>query len=180
MTWLTIILGLYAVWVLSTLYRLYTNYLSARKTGLPMIFLPFNHYHPIWMILSVPIFQPLAAKLLPEWLYLPIDLATYGWEFRRGSSIFERYGPAFIFVTAGSNELSLIDPELATEVLKRIKEFPQTAMADVIMSIFGSNLLTSNGETWARQRKLIAPNVNEKISKLVFGESARQARQMLA
>src|ERR1700753_768488 len=108
MTWLTIILLLYAVWVLSTLYRLYTNYLSARKTGLPMIFLPVNHYNPIWMILSVPIIRPLAEKLLPEWMYESVDLATYGWEFRRGYSIFEKYGPAFIFVTGGANELSVI------------------------------------------------------------------------
>jgi cytochrome P450 len=74
----------------------------------------------------------------------------------------------------------LIDPELATEILKRIKDFPQTDMGSVIMDIFGPSLLTSNGETWARQRKLIAPNVNEKISGLVFGESIRQAREMLS
>ncbi|KAJ9615390.1 hypothetical protein H2200_001465 [Cladophialophora chaetospira] len=180
MTWLAIILGLYLLWVGSTFYHFYINYLSARKTGLPLIILPISHYNPIWMILSVPIIQPLAAKLLPEWLFEPIDVATYGWEFRRGYSIFEKYGPAFILVTASSNELSLIDPEFATEVLKRIKDFPQTVMAKVIMDIFGPSLLTTDGEAWARQRKLIAPNVNEKISGMVFGESIRQAQQMLS
>ncbi len=140
MTWITIVLGLYLLWVGSILYRLYTNYLAARKTGLPLIFLPVNHYNPIWMILSVPIIQPLAAKFLPDWLFEPIDLATYGWEFRRGFSIFEKYGPAFVLVTGGANELSLIDPELATEVLKRIKEFPQPVMSKIIMDTFGPSL----------------------------------------
>ena len=92
----------------------------------------------------------------------------------------KKYGPAIILVTGGANEISLIDPELATEILKRLKEFPQTEMANVIMDIFGPSLLTSNGEAWTRQRKLIAPNLNEKISKLVFGESVRQAHEMLS
>ena len=96
------------------------------------------------------------------------------------SSIFQKYGPAFILATPGCNELSIIDPELITEVLKRPKDFPNTDIGEVIMNVFGPSLLTTNGETWSRQRKLIAPNINEKISKLVFGESCRQAREMLA
>ena len=36
-----------------------------------------------------------------------------------------------------------------------------------------------NGERWAKQRKLIASNVNERISGVVWEESARQAREML-
>jgi cytochrome P450 len=180
MTWLTIFLAFYVVWIIATLQAFYKNYSLARKTGLPLLLLPLSHYNPIWMILSVPLIRPLAEKILPEWIYEIVDVATYGWEFRRGWSIFEKYGPAFILVSASANELSVTDPELATEILKRIKDFPQTYMASVIMNIFGPNLLTSEGETWARQRKLIAPNVNEKISKLVFGESVQQAQQMLS
>jgi hypothetical protein len=108
MAWLTILLGLYLFWVASTLYSLFRNYLSARKTGLPLVILPFNHYNPVWMILSVPIIRPLAEKLLPGWMYEPIDLSTYGWEFRLGYSIFEKYGPAFILVSGSANELSVI------------------------------------------------------------------------
>lgn len=180
MSWLTIFLSLWLIWALSCLQRLYKNYVSARKTGLPIIILPINHYNPIWMILSVPM-RPLFKKYLPTWIFEPIELATYGWEFRLKEAIFEKYKtPAFILVTAGANELSLNDPELAYEVLKRIKDFPNTEMASVIMNIFGPSLLTSGGESWARQRKLIAPNVNEKISGLVFAESCRQSREMLA
>ena len=48
------------------------------------------------------------------------------------------------------------------------------------MRIFGDNLITSDGEHWARQRKLIASNINEKISDTVFqGKSRRQAREMM-
>lgn len=179
MTWITILLSLYSLWVASNVWQLLKNYLSARKTGLPIIIFPLNNYHPIWMILSVPL-RPLFEKHLPASIYERIDLATYGFEFRLKESIFKKYGPAFILVTSGSNELSLIDPELAAEVLKRIKDFPNTDISGVILNIFGPSLITSDGENWSRQRKLIAPNINEKISGLVFGESCRQAREMLA
>jgi cytochrome P450 len=77
-------------------------------------------------------------------------------------------------------EMSIIDPELAVEILKRPKDFPNNDITGVILNIFRTSLLTTNGETWSRQRKLIAPNINEKISSLVFGESCCQAREMLS
>ncbi|OAP63844.1 hypothetical protein AYL99_03071 [Fonsecaea erecta] len=178
MSWIAVLVTLYGLWVASTLWNLFKNYLSARKTGLPIVVFPFNNYHPIWMILSVPL-RPFFERFLPAWVYRPINLATYGFEFRDKTALFEKGSPAFVLVTAGSNELSLMDPELATEVLKRIKDFPNTDIAGVILNIFGPSLITTNGENWARQRRLIAPNINEKISGLVFGESCRQAREML-
>ena len=178
MIWL-IFPALFGLWLLSNLYSLFRNYLSARKSGLPIIIFPFNNYHPLWMVLSVPL-RPLFERYLPAWMYKSINLATYGFEFRCKTSIFEKNCPAFILVTAGSNELSLMDPDLATEVLKRIKDFPNTDIGGVILNIFGPSLITSDGDSWTRQRKLIAPNINEKISGLVFGESCRQTREMLA
>ncbi|KAK4946175.1 hypothetical protein LTR10_014687 [Elasticomyces elasticus] len=179
MNWLQAILTLFALWLSSNLYGLLRNYLAARKTGLPLFILPINIYNPIWMISLVPL-NPLFKKFLPTWLYEPVNIATYGFEVRLKSSIFEKYGPAFILVTSGPMEMSIIDPELIVEVLKRPKDFPNTEISAIIMKLFGHNLLSTNGETWSRQCKLIAPNINEKISSLVFGESCRQARDMLS
>ena len=179
MTWTVILLLLFGLWVSSNFYSLFRNYLTARKTGLPILICPINNYNPLWMVSCIPL-NPLYKRLLPSWIYEGIDVASYGFEFRVKSSIFQKYGPAFILATPGCNELSIIDPELITEVLKRPKDFPNTDIGEVIMNVFGPSLLTTNGETWSRQRKLIAPNINEKISKLVFGESCRQAREMLA
>lgn len=41
-----------------------------------------------------------------------------------------------------------------------------------------ADTLQSDGETWARQRRLVAPNLNERISEKVWDESLTQARQM--
>ncbi|KAI1622719.1 cytochrome P450 monooxygenase [Exophiala viscosa] len=179
MSWLAIILTLFALWLSSNLYGLLRNYLAARKTGLPLFLLPINIYNPIWMVTLVPL-NPLFKRIFPSWLYESVDIGTYGFEVRLKSSLFEKTGPAFILVTSGPMEMSIIDPELIFEILKRPKDFPNTEISAVIMDIFGSSVLTTNGETWSRQRKLIAPNINEKISSLVFGESCRQAREMLS
>jgi hypothetical protein len=124
----TALLGLYLLWVLSTLYSFTRNYLTARKTGLPLILFPFSHYNPFFMVLSVPL-RPFVQKILPESIYLNFELATYGWEFRQKNKVFDKYGPAFIFVTASANELSFVDYELAEIVLRRIEDFPNTPMA---------------------------------------------------
>lgn len=48
------------------------------------------------------------------------------------------------------------------------------------MAKFGPNVLTSNGESWSRQRKVVASVINERISKTVFEESIEQASGMIA
>lgn len=179
MPWLLILFSLFAIWAGSNLWSLYKNYLSARKTGLPIVICPVNPYHPLWLIFSVPL-RPLFEKYLPAWIYRRLNLAIYGFEFRGKMDVFGDKGPAFVLVTCGANELSLMDPELAVEVLKRIKDFPNTDIGNVIVGLFGPNLITSGGDSWARQRKLIAPNINEKVSRLVFVESCKQAREMLS
>ena len=47
------------------------------------------------------------------------------------------------------------------------------------MGQFGRNVLTDNGEQWAKQRKVVAGVINERISKTVFNESIRQTEGLL-
>ena len=47
------------------------------------------------------------------------------------------------------------------------------------MAKFGHNVLTTNGERWARQRKIVAGVINERISKTVFNESVHQTAGLL-
>lgn len=47
------------------------------------------------------------------------------------------------------------------------------------MGVFGDNVLTSDGEHWARQRKVLASVVNERVSKAVFTESVTQTQGLL-
>ena len=47
------------------------------------------------------------------------------------------------------------------------------------MGKFGHNVLTTDGDRWARQRKIVASVINERISKAVFSESVRQTLGLL-
>jgi len=47
------------------------------------------------------------------------------------------------------------------------------------MGVFGRNVITDNGEQWAKQRKVVAAVINERISKTVFNESIKQTEGLL-
>jgi hypothetical protein len=157
MAWTTIPILLASLWLGSTFYSLARNYLSARKIGAPIFILPWNTQNPIWMIFSVPL-VPSLEKYLPASWYRVLNMSTYGFEFRLKEDLFGKDdNDAVVLVTSGPVELSIRDPELASEVMRRLKDFPGTDAAGFIMGIFGPNLLTSDGDDWTRQRKLVSP-----------------------
>lgn len=47
------------------------------------------------------------------------------------------------------------------------------------MSRFGHNVVSTDGDRWARQRKIVASVINERISRVVFNESIRQTDGLL-
>ena len=159
--------------------RLTRNYLRARHSNFALLVTPFGPNHIPWMILG-PILRKPLSSLLPPALFTRINTTTYGFEFFEKHHAHARLGKSFLLVTSNNNELNVADPDLAYEILRRPKEFRQTLVGSAVMRIFGDNLITSDGEHWGRQRKLIASNINEKISDTVFQESVRQTREMLA
>lgn len=156
MAWTTIVILLVGLWLVSNFYSLTRNYLSARKIGAPMFIIPWNIYNPVWMIAAVPLVVPL-EKYIPASWYRTLNLATYGFEFRSKEDIFVEDGnDAIVLVTSGPVEVSVRDPEVSSEILKRLKDFPATDVVAVIMNVFGPNLISTNGEDWTRQRKLVS------------------------
>lgn len=158
--------------------RLLRNYLTARRSNLPLLLTPPHPNHILWQLLGVPL-RPLLRSLLPPSLFSRVNHTTYGYEWTERRSTHARLGPSFLLVTSGNNELNVADPALATEILRRPKDFRQTLIGSQVMRIFGDNLITSEGEHWSRQRRLVARNVNEKISGLVWDEAGVQTREMV-
>src|ERR1700761_7187304 len=72
----------------------------------------------------------------------------------------------------------IAEPSVANTVLQRRKEFHQPELVGRILNFLGPTLLAANGEEWQRQRRIIAPNLNERISKSVWAESCSQASKM--
>lgn len=178
MTFLFLILLLLSAFVAHNSYKLISNYVKARKIGLPLVIVPIDPNSIPWMIISVPL-RPVFRRFLPPFIFDRLQMTSYGWEHHAKYQPFEKWGPSFILVTCGSNELWTADPEHATEILKRPRDYNQSIMGNIVMRLFGENLLTTDGEDWSRQRRLIAPTFNERISDTVFRESCRQAEEML-
>ena len=52
---LTIIGCLVALYLARFPYNLARNYIAARKMGLPIIIVPIDQHHLVWMLISVPL-----------------------------------------------------------------------------------------------------------------------------
>ncbi|KAK1463533.1 hypothetical protein CMEL01_13602 [Colletotrichum melonis] len=175
---LTGLIALPILWIASQIWALYTNYKSALTVGLPIIICPYDPENLIHVVLSVP-FRPLLKRLLPPTFFATVELTVVGWEFRDKSSVHDRVGPAFMLVTTGLNQLICADPTMAHAILNGRREFVQPDIVCKVMGFLGSNILTSNGESWSRQRRVVAPVLNERISPEVYKATARQAESFV-
>ncbi|KAL4861594.1 hypothetical protein BDV12DRAFT_207890 [Aspergillus spectabilis] len=164
----------YITWKLISLTRFYMH---GRRSGFPIFIAPFPTKNIIWMVIT-PMLQPLLQKYIPEPLYTRLDVAIYGWECRQKAEIHGRVGKTFVLVTLDECTLWVADPAIANVILQRRKDFLQPEIVSKVMGLFGANVITANGAEWQRQRKMVAPNLNEGISKIVWDESCRQAQQM--
>ncbi|RYP34305.1 hypothetical protein DL767_004299 [Monosporascus sp. MG133] len=168
----------------SFLYGLIRNIYHARRIGLPVFVVPFDQNHFIWMAFSVPL-RPFLKRNLPTSIWNRLTLTIYGWEFPEKRRPFLQYAApqgndkSFMLAGCGRLELWTCDPEVTSEVLRRPRDFQQYDLTKLVMSVFGHNVLTSDGDSWARQRKIVASVINERISKTVFDESVRQTRGMI-
>lgn len=127
MQWLSILSTLIGAYCLSIVWTLFSNYSKAGKSGFPVYVCPTNPGNPFWMLSSVPL-RPLLFRLLPTVIFERILPTIYGWEYWDRYSTFARFGPAFILVTPGKNELWVADVELANTILARRKDFNQPEM----------------------------------------------------
>lgn len=161
-----------------TLLAIIQNFNLARRIGFPIVISPVSTLNPFWIILY---------KIVPAvlWLkHLPFGLGTWarctyiGWQFDDKYALHRRLGPIFTLVTPGGNEVVVADPSAAHTILAHRKDFIKPAVMYDQLNVFGPNVNTVEGDDWQRQRKLTAPNFNEKISQKVWDETTRQVGEM--
>ncbi|KXH51828.1 hypothetical protein CSAL01_06287 [Colletotrichum salicis] len=158
------LIALPLLWIASQLWNLYTNY----KAALTLIH----------VVTSVPL-RPLFKRLLPATFFATVELTIVGWEFRDKSAVHDRVGAAFMLVTTGLNQLICADPTMAHAILNGRREFVQPDIVCKVMGFLASNILTSNGESWSRQRRIVAPVLNDRISPEVYKATAKQAESLV-
>jgi hypothetical protein len=138
---ITVVLGLLAAYILSSLYSLYRNYKIALTTGVPVVVCPVDPDNIIWIIIKVPLRTTL-QKILPSFLFNRINLSIFGWEFRDKYEFHARVGATFCLATPGHVELWIADPEVSQIVLAKRKDFVQHPIASKVMGFLGENILT--------------------------------------
>lgn len=169
-----VIAALFGVWFISSAHRLYTNYQSAKLTGFPIVVCPVNPQNLLYVLVNAPL-RPWLMRNLPPVVYNRFKVCTFGWQFYDRHQFHDAVGPVFVLVTTGVNQVWIADPALAQVVLTRRKDFRTVLVTKQVMSLAGPNMLVTDDETWARQRRLIAPQLNERISALVWTKAMQQA-----
>ncbi|OJZ90997.1 hypothetical protein ASPFODRAFT_41430 [Aspergillus luchuensis CBS 106.47] len=174
-TALAILAGIYLLYKLLSFIRFY---IIGRRSGYPLVVTPLFTRHSLWQIVG-PTFQVQLKRYFPTWLYEHLDIHIHGWEFRHKNAMHRRYGKIFVIVSPDECSLWIADPTVGATVLQRRKDFDQPEVVAKFMGFFGPTLIQSNGEDWKRQRRIIAPQLNEAIMGEVWEEACRQARAML-
>ncbi|KAH7406696.1 cytochrome P450 [Phaeosphaeria sp. MPI-PUGE-AT-0046c] len=158
----------------SRLWHLYQNYRIACCTCLPIIICPFDPDGMFYALFSVPL-RPVFQFILPSGIFATVELSIWGWEFRDKAAIHEKLGPVFIFVTTGLNRLICADPGMAHHIMAKRRDFVHPEATTQAMGFLGANIVTAKDEAWSRQRRIVAPALNERISSEVWRESVEQA-----
>ncbi|KAL5452626.1 hypothetical protein PMIN06_005906 [Paraphaeosphaeria minitans] len=160
--------------------RIYRNYMRAKTTGFKLRIFPFAINTPLFTVVGGG-FLSIALRILPQSIARTYDLGVYGYEYRDRVAKRERETPGYIVVTPNDSlELFVEDGEIANAILARSREFELDAMSRKLLNNFGDSLAGSVGEAWSRQRRLIAPMLNERIMETVWSESQQQAHDMMS
>lgn len=153
---LSVTSALVVAYLLTFVYRFFDNYNKARKTNLPMIVVPWDQNHIIWMLASPPL-KPWLQKNLPKFIWRRITYTIYGWEFHERLRPFVEYcrpdDRSFMLVTCGKRlECWTSDAEFVTQVLSRPKDFHQMDLTELFVRINPSTLPENHAHLICRCR----------------------------
>lgn len=122
--WLAV-LSLPVLGIVYTVGCLLSNYLAARKVGVPVIVVPVNPESPFWMLIS----DAFGSYIDYALSWIPIGSGTFaryahrGWDVHDKAKTFEELGDTFILVTTGKNWLYVCNADAFTEILQRRADF---------------------------------------------------------
>ncbi|KAI5236314.1 cytochrome P450 [Aureobasidium subglaciale] len=162
------------------------NIRNARRVGVTVKVLPVEQENVIWLVLS-PWIRQITSLLLPNRVFKKLNLAIFGWEFGEKRRPFDQLGSnsgsindnSYVLAGLSIIEFWTIDPEAIQDILHRTRAFEVPRALEFALGQFGPNVMTTNGGVWARHRRIISSVIDERISKVVFGESVRQSLELL-
>lgn len=86
----------------------------------------------------------------------------------------------FIVCTPGRNTLFVANAEATSQIVTRRNDFPKPLEMYGSINIFGTNVVTTEGQLWRHHRKITSPPFTEANNHSVWHESLHQGRAMVA
>ncbi|OIW23655.1 cytochrome P450 [Coniochaeta ligniaria NRRL 30616] len=175
-----LLFGAVAAWAVYTYVSgLASNIAKARKANLPYIVVPAHPYNKLWQI-TFWIWVPLIKRLPKSWWEGWLFVLEPDWGYRGGRKVWEPFGENFLVVGPGAISLFTRNAETIRQVTARRELFPKDTTDYQILTMFGQNVLTTEGSLWRMHRKVTAASFNEKNAAHTFAESINQTHGLIS
>ncbi|KAG4416010.1 hypothetical protein IFR04_010835 [Cadophora malorum] len=167
---------------LNNCYSLLKNVRAAQATGIRYVVVPWFNYNSLTsMLLGRTVLRflnhVLPASSVDSWR----QLVTATWPLRLRHAPFTRLGTdTFLTVSPGGIILNTADADLISQVTSRGTDFPKPTHIYRPISIYGTNIVSSEGATWRHHRKLTSPAFSEKNNQLVWKETLDLSQAMVS
>ncbi|KAK0102622.1 hypothetical protein ONS95_006229 [Cadophora gregata] len=168
--------------LLSNCYSLLKNIRVAQATGIRCVVVPwFNYNSLISLLLGRTVLRFLNSVLPPSAVDSWRQLVTATWPLRLRHAPFTRLGTdTFLTVSPGGIILNTADADLIAQITSRGTDFPKPTHIYRPISIYGQNIVSSEGATWRYHRKLTSPAFSEKNNQLVWKETLDLSQAMVS
>ncbi|KAK4191431.1 cytochrome P450 [Podospora australis] len=103
------------------------------------------------------------------------------WSYNTGQEYFQRLG-AETFITVSPLQMLLFTEhaEVIHRLTQRRELFPKDISLYGVLSLFGQNVLTTEGPLWRMHRKVTSASFNEKNAAFTFSEAIKQTEGLMA
>ena len=174
-----VVLALLGLYVGNNVIKWRRNIAAAKASGFPYIIVPFFYFQRIWLVFEGPAVD-LMRRLPKAWTtpWLEVLRSLHGWEHRY--STFKAVGgDSYLTVAPGGIVMWTCSPDVIAQITQRRNDFPKPIALYSSIDVYGKNVVTTEGQYWRHQRKIVAPPFNERNNQLVWSESIQQAEAMM-
>lgn len=171
-------LFLVALYLLKLIVQLRRNIAAAKASGIPYTVAPVfasNRLYQLSCIFLLPLYR-LFPKTWTEWW---VDM-TLDWGWTRRYEAFATMGAdTFLVVAPERIMMHVAEASVIDQITTRKTDFPKALEVYEMLRVYGTNIVTVEGQEWRRHRKIVNPSFGEKNNHLVWKETLAQTRDML-
>ena len=156
----------------------YSSIAPSPAAGTNSLDLAASPANRLWQVTSwfwIPLIKCLPKSWWEGWLFI----LEHDWSYREGRKAWEPFGESIIIVAPGKMQLFTRNAEIIRTVTARREQFPKDTTDYRILSLFGENVLTTEGSEWRFHRKVQAGSFNERNAAHTFAEAITQTHGMI-